>query len=344
MKTFFRISLIVGLLVLLGVSVTGVLAQTPTPEPGNLISGDQVVVGNTYRLEPGDVLNGNLLVIGGTATISQGASISGDVVLTGGTISILGVVNGDVVAIGGAVNVEEYATVNGDITMIGASLKRSPLAQITGSVSEETPKIFNFDFKDSTKNLPFTPALDPLTRMLNASFQALGLAILAVIIGLILPNQLKRVADTVIREPLIAGGVGLGTIIVAPIVLVLLTITIILIPITILSVMVLALAILFGFVAVGFEVGQRIASLFKTTWHVSISAGIGVLLLSLVTGFASLIPCVGWLIGFIVSIFGLGAVVISRFGSSKYANRVVQSVISANVPQEPTDSPENLEN
>jgi hypothetical protein len=162
------------------------------------------------------------------------------------------------------------------------------------------------------------------------------MAALAVILGLLLPQQIKRVADTISKEPLVTGGVGLLSIVVAPILLVLLTITIILIPVTILGTLLVGLAVLFGWVAIGYEIGQRLALLFKTTWHPSIAAGIGVLLLGLVTGFATLIPCIGWLVGVIVAILGLGAVVISRFGSSKYANKVAQAVApSAPLPPNP---------
>jgi hypothetical protein len=170
------------------------------------------------------------------------------------------------------------------------------------------------------------------------------MAALAVILGLLFPQQIKRVATTFSSEPLVTGGVGLLSIVIAAILLVLFTITIILIPVTVLSVLLLGVAFLFGWIAMGNEIGFRLAQLFKTTWHPSIASGIGVLLLGLVTGFATLIPCIGWLVGFIVAIVGLGAVVISRFGSSKYANKVTQAVlptvpVAPNPPEPP--APQN---
>jgi cytoskeletal protein CcmA (bactofilin family) len=334
--------ILISVIVVAAFAPSAAFAQTPTPVPGNEISGDQIIIGNTFRLESGEALSGNLLVIGGTATIADKANLNGDIVLVGGTISVSGNVNGDIVAVGGAVNLESYAVVSGGITLVGANLNRSPLAKVSGTISEQNPEIFNFDFNQpGGVKLPFAFTQNPLTKLLNTTLQALAMAVLAVILGLLLPNQLKRVSDTVVREPLIAGGVGLLTIIVAPTVLMLLVITILLIPVSLLGMLVLVLAIFYGFVAVGFEIGQRIAALFKTTWNPSISAGIGVLLLSLVTGYATFIPCIGVLIGIIVSIFGLGAVVISRFGSSKYAYRVVQAVMPTTPPQPPsTETPQ----
>ncbi|KAF0110294.1 MAG: Uncharacterized protein FD147_1760 [Chloroflexi bacterium] len=335
MKKYANILIAFSILAVVLVSPINVLAQTPTPQPGKTYNGDQIVIANTFRLETGDVLQGNLAVVGGTATIAQGAVMTGDVFITGGTLSLSGLINGDLIAIGGAVNIDDTATLNGNIVLVGATLKRSPLAKINGDITEQMPKFFDFNFENPKGiDLPFTEKQSPLTKMLQASLQALAMSALAVMLGLLLPQQIKRVAATLTAEPLVTGGVGLLTIIMTPIVLVLLTITIILIPVMILSAMLLGLAMLVGWIAVGYEIGDRMAEMFKTVWHPSISAGIGVLLLSLVTGFATLVPCIGWVIGAIVGILGLGAVVISRFGSSKYADKMVQAVISS-APEPP---------
>ncbi len=328
--------LVVTTLLMLAFTHSPVLAQDP--EPGNTISGDQVIIGNTFRLESGETLDGSMLIIGGTATTVADSKVNGDLILIGGTLTVNGSVDGDIVSIGGVVNLEDAAVVNGSLTLVGASLKRSPSAQISGSVSEETPHFLDFDFLDENGlKLPFTPNQKPLNRVLTATFQALVMAVLAVLIGLLLPRNMKNSAAALVREPVVTGGVGLLTTVVAPVILVLLSITIILIPVALLAAIALGLAIVFGNIVVGYEIGNRLSTVFKDTWHPSIAAGIGTLLLSLVTGFAGIIPCIGWVLGFIASILGLGAVVTSRFGSTKYANKVVQAVIA---PQQPFTPPE----
>ena len=112
--------LLVTILLLLAITPSTVLAQDP--EPGNTISGDQVIVGNTFRLESGETLDGNMLVIGGTASTAQDSTVNGDLVLIGGTLAVNGAVNGDIVSIGGVVNLEDAAIVNGSMTMMGAGL------------------------------------------------------------------------------------------------------------------------------------------------------------------------------------------------------------------------------
>jgi hypothetical protein len=347
MNKITRIFIAAALLVILLVTPVSVLAQTPTPtsQPGRTISGDQVVLANTYRLQTGDELVGNLAVIGGTATLDEGSTMTGDVFLTGGTITVSGTVNGDFIAIGGAVNIEDTAVINGNISLIGATLKNSPLAKINGEITEQSPKLFDFNLSNPKGiSLPFTSKQTPLTKMLQASLQALAMAALAVILGLLFPQQIKRVADTMMKEPLITGGIGLLSVVIACILLVLMAVTIILIPISLLSAMLLVFAFLFGWIAVGYEIGQRLAGLFKTVWHPSIAAGIGVLMLGLVTGFLTLIPCIGWIIGAIIALFGLGAVVISRFGSSKYANKMAQAVIpSIPVTPNPPEPPQPIQ-
>ena len=341
MKPALRILIFITTVMLAVLTPQSVFAQNPTPQPENVITGDQVVIGNTYRLAPGDTLDGSLLVIGGTATISNNATLNGDLVLIGGTVTVRGKISGDIVTIGGAVNLESMAVVEGGLTMLGASLNRSPLAKVAGGISEQSPEIFNFDIGDTgTWKFPFMNKQSQVAKVLNTALQALAMAVLAVILGLLLPNQVKRVADTVVHEPVTTSGVGVLSFIVAPIIAILLAITIILIPISVVFILLFGMAIFFGFTAIGFEIGQRFAALFKTTWHPSIAAGIGVLLLGLVTGYANFIPCIGWFIGAVVAIIGLGAVVISRFGSSKYADRVMQAVIPPVPPQQPTTPPQ----
>jgi hypothetical protein len=330
MKKIIQIFVILFLFSLFVLSPLPVLAQDPTP--GNNFVGDQLVIGNTYRLAAGDTLTGNLAIVGGTAAIEVDAKMIGDIILSGGTLSLAGTVDGDIIAIGGAVTLEDTAVVNGNMVLIGATINRSPLAIIKGEITEQSPSFFNF--KDTGKVLtPFASAKDPLTRALSITFQALAISALAVILGLLLPEQIKRVSSTLTAEPLIAGGVGSLTVVVFPIVLVILTITIILIPVAILAILLFIFALLYGWITAGHEIGTRIAALFKTDWHPAIDAGIGSLVLSLVAGFASMIPCAGWLVGLFIALFGLGAVLISRFGSAKYANKLINSVL----PQKSTE-------
>ena len=213
MKRITRLVIVSLILAFLLVPTSMVLAQDPTPTPGNNVTGDQLVIGNTYRLSSGDTLTGNLAIVGGTASIEKDATMIGDTILSGGTLTLSGTLHGDIIAIGGAVTLEDTAVVNGNLVLIGATLKRSPLAVINGEITEQSPSFFNF--KDTGNVLsPFIAKADPLTQALSITFEALALSALAVILGLILPQQVKRVSSTIKAQPLIAGGVGLLTVVV----------------------------------------------------------------------------------------------------------------------------------
>lgn len=346
MKKLLKYLLVASFLIL-AFAPSPVLAQEPTPQPENRISGDQLVIGNTFTLRENEVLDGNMLIIGGIASTAVGSRVIGDVLLVGGTLSVDGKVNGNIVSIGGAIILGDEAVVNGDLSLLGGTLQRSNLAVINGGVNQNAPDTLDFNFPQSGKWWnPFNSGRSLLARVLSALFQSLAMGILAVLVGLLLPRNLKNIASIVTREPLVSGGIGILTIIVAPVAFLLLIITILLIPVSFLGFIALSLAILLGYIAVGFEIGQRLAELFKTAWHPSISAGLGTLLLAIVTSFTNLIPCIGWVLGFVAIIIGLGAVITSRVGSEKYANQLIKAVLPTNgsIPspitgQEPAPQP-----
>jgi hypothetical protein len=332
MKTKYWLISIITVFSICLLFTTPVMAQSPTPQPeGPNYQGDKVVVANTYRLQSGESLTGNLAVIGGTATIEKGATITGDIVLTGGTITVNGTINGNLVAIGGAANLGENAVVNGDIVTVGASLKKADTAKVTGNITEQTPAV---DLgKDNGWQFPWKTNQNLLSKLITAAFESLALAAFAVVIGLVLPQQTSRIANTIHHEALVAGGVGLLTIVGSPILLVILIITIILIPVALLFVLVFGLAFVFGWIALGNLIGEQLAKFIHVNWAVPVASGIGTLILSLVVGTMNLLPCVGWIVGFIFGLLGLGAVIMTRFGS---ADSTPQPLVSVNNPLPPT--------
>jgi hypothetical protein len=158
-----------------------------------------------------------------------------------------------------------------------------------------------------------------------AFFRALALAALAVLVQLFAAKPVQRVAHAVQTQPIVTGGIGLLTVLVAPALLVILAITIILLPVSLLGFLLLGVALVFGWLAIGMLTGQHLARLFKQNWTDPIMAGVGTLALSLVASMANLIFCIGWLPTFLVSVVGLGAVIVTRFGTQFY--------ISTTLPQ-----------
>jgi cytoskeletal protein CcmA (bactofilin family) len=321
MKTNLKIASLFLLAILVFVPLRSVAAK------GGSYDG-QVIFGQSYTLKNGETLTGDLLVFGGTATIEHGAVVNGNVVLFGSTLVINGEVSGDVADVGGSVTLGSTAHLHGNLTTVGASLDRAQGAQVDGQVTNTGSSM---NGASTTPTNPVIPGnqttrmlenlisnFNPFGPILNAFGQALGLAVLAMLVMLFLAPHADRVAHAVIAQPLVAGGLGLLTIIVAPIAIVLLTITIILIPVVVILVIALFVAGVFGWIAIGYEIGQRFTTAIHQNWHPAFSAGLGVFGLTLVANALTGIPvlnCVGWLVPFLLGLAGLGAVIMSRFGT-----------------------------
>ena len=288
---------------------------------------DKVVFGGTFTLEDSEKQDGSLVVFGGAVTLGQNSTVNGDVVVIGGTVEVSGKVNGSVVGIGGAVRLNDGAEIMGDLFTLGATLRRSEGTTVLGQVingldlkdsvtaSEESEEDRDVDVNQPTLTVDTSPLID----MIWFLFRLFMVAALAVILMLFLPKHLERIADASVSQPVITIGAGLITAVLAPFALVAMTITIILIPVTIITVLVLFAAWLIGWVSLGYELGRRITTMVHMEWAPAISAGIGTFILFLLFGgFRYLVPCIGFLPHFIISIWGLGAVLMTRFGTREY--------------------------
>lgn len=282
---------------------------------------DKVVFGGSYTLASGQTLDGNLVVLGGIATLEEGSKVNGDVLLAGGTLDINGEITGNVVALGGLADLKASTLVRGDVTMIGAHLQQEPGAVVQGKVFTNLNGPLSLDFPGGVRVPQFQlqPNFTPVFDLIWFMFRVFMWAALAVLVALFLPAQTGRTADAAVKQPLVAGGLGLLTVVITPPALIIMAITILLIPASLLAALLVAVAWMFGLISLGFEVGRRIAEMFKQEWAPPVSAGAGTFVLILViNGADALIPCVGWLVPAIAGMLGLGAVILTRFGTQPY--------------------------
>jgi cytoskeletal protein CcmA (bactofilin family) len=299
------------------------------------------VIGSACRISNGTVYKGDLAIMGGTVTIESGAVVEGDVALMGGTLDVEGVIEGDIAAFGGILTLDDTAVVEGNVAANGVQLNRDPNAVVEGKVilnsgnpeswSEIAP--WNWEWSDHYTPSPYFDFMSGVNSLLWGFFQVLGVAALALVLALLMPVPVERLGRAVSRQPVASGGIGFLASIAIPAILVILTITIILIPVVLLSLPVIAIAILVGWIGVGLELGNRLATVFKTTWTTPVAAALGTLLVSIVSALLALIPCVGWLFGFIIALVGLGAVITTRFGSREAA---LDPIVRATPPTPPT--------
>jgi len=319
MKTNVKIASVLLLVLLVSLPLQSAAASSGVYE-------GQVIFGQSFTLKNGEIMNGDLLVFGGSATIEEGATVNGSVVLFGGNLTVKGMVNGDVAITGGSVTLGSTAHVTGNLTTVAASLDRADGSNVDGQIyNTATSWVGNGDnvvppvVKPS---VPVVPAIkyefQPLLSVLNAFGQSLAIAVLAMLVMLFLAPHADRVAHAIVAQPLTAGGLGLLTVIVTPIAVVLSVITLILIPVAPIIILALVIAGIFGWIALGYEIGQRFTKAIHQDWHPVFSAGLGTFALTLITKALTGIPvlnCVGWLVPFLLGLAGLGAVLMTRFGT-----------------------------
>ena len=288
----------------------------------------QVVMGGKYTLESGEVLHGDLVIFGGAVVLEEGSLVQGDVLLFGGNAEIAGEIEGDMAVLGGNVDLASTAVIGHDLVTLGGNVDRAPGASVGGEFVSANgfhlPLEFDLpDISGVTRIRPlvrsnFGPVFSPVTGLLWFGFRSLVVAALAILVVLIWPNPPERAGRAAVSQPIVAGGLGCLTFLALPFIFLLLVITIIGIPLVMLGSILLVIAIVFGWIAIGVEIGRRMKEAFEWELHPAAAAGIGTLAVSLVVGGIGLIPCVGWLAPLLVGAAGVGAVILTRFGSREY--------------------------
>jgi hypothetical protein len=298
-----------------------VASATPVFADGD---GGRIIFGDSFTLESGERMDGDLVVLGGSVVLEAGSRVDGNVVVLGGNARVAGEVNGDLVTFGGNVVLRSTAVVDGDLVTIGGNVQRDPAAVVRGSEVEGLEFQGLPRFWTSPTRLSFNRWGDrwssSIFNIFRDIFVALALAALGLLVVLFWPKQTEVVGQAVLAAPLPSAGVGLLTGVVAVVLIVLLAITICLSPVAFLLGVAMLVAGVLGWIAVGLLVGQRLLEAFKVKGVTPLmAAAAGTLLISLLRA----VPCLGAIMAFVVGCAGLGAVVLTRFGTQTYPLRTV---------------------
>lgn len=325
--------------------------RTPAPPVpgGGRTYDDQFIVASTFTLAAGDTIDGDLSVFGGNATLERGSTVTGNILVGGGNLDSAADLRGELTVFGGNVVLEDGAVVADSVTIVGGnvelqdgvvveedvvvtggSLDRDPGAVVRGDVREGAgPGAWpwfgpRFDWGDRDWNWP-----NPLGRLAGAVSSGVGLALLGVLLALIWPLGVQRTGAALIAYPAVSLGVGLLTLIVWPLAMVL--IAVISIPLILVCIgffgfavvalmgLALAAASLLGWIALGVLIGERILRALNARQITPVlSALVGVFVLTLFSQLLQNVFCIGGLMNFALSAIGLGAVILTRFGTRPY--------------------------
>jgi len=315
MKKIKAFSIVLTLVVILSMAVPISVSAAP-------VEDDRTVFGSNYTLESGRILDGNLNVIGGVVDIEEDAAVNGDMFVLGGLVSIDGTIQGNLTVVGGTVTLEENAVIEGDLVSPASYINRKQGAEIEGNQVEG----WDFSGIDIPPMHSPWPTLMPgfqivpvITRIGRAAATTLVLLGLAALMLLIMPKASETMTKALIAAPWPVLGFGALTAFVMVIGGIILTITVCLIPVVILAGLAVALGVLAGWLALGYELGKRMASeIFKTEWHPVLSAVLGNLVLYLLAQGLGLIPCLGGFLIFVAMLFALGISVVTLFGAKPF--------------------------
>lgn len=253
-------------------------------------------------IRSGEIVHGGFLLFGGHLTLEENAVLDGDVLAFGASLNLNGTVRGDVLIWGGELVTGEKVNIEGDViverTILYPSGKEIPFSP----PSAIWKGLFAFSFS-------------PLLNAFQILGQSLILGFFAFVLALFLERPLQNGAQALVSQPLIAGGLGLLTVLVIPLSALVLAITLIFIPLSFLLLILLALALLVGWVVLGLELGERLVDLLGRPWRFPSRVALGTFLLTLLALLLMQLPCVGWLPGALAAMLGLGAFLMSLLQS-----------------------------
>ena len=282
----------------------------------------RVVIGGDYRLANGETLTGDLVVIGGQAVLEENSVVQRNVALIGSSLDNSGSVQGDVVGIGSKIDLSANSVVMGRVVLVSSTLQRDATAQV-GEVQElgkTQPFYLNPQANlNSVRSNWFSTGIG---KWFGFLFKVFAWSALAVLLGLLFPFVLERIADAVNSQTVIALGVGFLTWLTVILAILFLTITLIFIPLALVVVLAILAGWLLGMVGLGSALGDQLAIQFHQQWSRPISAGLGTFILIFIAdGVSAFIPCIGWVVPFLLGLIGFGAVVMTRFGSESVTKR-----------------------
>lgn len=281
-----------------------------------ILRGDRTITGDNFTLRSGETLRGDLTIFGGNATLEENSTVEGSVAVFGGNVDIAGTVTGDMSLVGGSALLRNSAVINGDLSRIAGAVNREAGAVVRGDwTTMGGPSASSSNTRVARNAGPFGRFFSFITSAIVAVLGAIAIALLAIAIVALLPNQVAQATAALQASWLTAGVVGALTLFAVPILALTLAITICLIPISLLLLLAYAVAVIAGWAVSARIVGERVMrAMNHHDWTLVGQTLAGAVLLALLGS----VPVIGGLIAFIATALGLGALMLTRAGTRRY--------------------------
>jgi hypothetical protein len=258
------------------------------------------VLGQTQIVDEHEVECGDLTLVGSTLDVR--GQVRGTILAFGSNINIAGKVSGDIDLYGGMATLQSSSHVQGNINLFGGSERSEAGARLEGVINDRSQRV-SFWLPGVSSGFAF-----PLWSIVI--WVALGLVFIS-----LLPEHVMFVRTTAAQKVRRSFLLGLLSLVLAPVILIILIALIIPIPLAILVVIGLIAAWTLGTIAIGWMMGDSIMRAVAprhNTRVAQVTVGLTVLML------VGSLPYIGWIIGLGAGLLGLGAVLLSRFGTRLY--------------------------
>ncbi|OGG63216.1 hypothetical protein A3C21_00655 [Candidatus Kaiserbacteria bacterium RIFCSPHIGHO2_02_FULL_59_21] len=271
------------------------------------VADDVRAAGGSLLVQGG--VGGDLVLLGGQLNVG-GSGVKGDLLAGGGTIRVDAPIGGDVRISGGDVYLN--SAVGGDVEVFAEKLTLGSAARIAGSLSytaareavlaEGAAVAGETTFKKRERTISVAGAAKVISLALIGTF--LSQLAAALLLGLFFRRYVLALVEAAVARPLLETGRGLVVIIVLPVLSFMLLFTVIGVPLGILGFISFAAALLFLWILTPVLLGSLAhQAFFKGEYGVSWKT---ILLGVFIYSVLGLIPIVGWLTQFLLTLLTLG--------------------------------------
>jgi hypothetical protein len=265
--------------------------------------------GNALAQTDININNTNLIRFGGSVTVPENQVVENALAFGGNvTVSPNAKVLDTAIAFGGDVILQKGARVEGDAYSFGGKIVQEPSAIVSGeraTFSDRHGMMYGSDRGRSSFFVHY---------FFSAIFR-ISAAVVAAILGLIIlhtsPQFLPNLATKLRQHSGLTALWGIGAIVAITFASVFLAITLIGIPLIPLLSLTAVITALVGSLGVALFVGQRLISSGNRSLQQQFLVGLAILTV------LALIPFFGGLVVFLVNLFGLGVILLWKFGREK---------------------------
>lgn len=289
--------------------------------------------------------------IGSDIIVAEDEYVTDPVVAVGGNVTVLGRVEDDVVAVLGSVRLGPKAYVRGDVTAVGGAVEQERGATIGGSVNEVRIGGSQFRFEPWHVFAGWFgwDMFGGWFRLLGTLLRISIVLLLVFLIAIVAPGPMQRIGERAGRDPWLSGFTGLlAQLLFVPVLVltvVVLAVSIIGIPLLVLvpfAIIAFLIAFLIGFAGVAYYVGRWAVGDARPLF---VTLAVGVILVSAVTlvarslslvtplwPIAWMVAVLGFLVEYLAWTVGLGAALLTRFGTRGSAPSYTAPVVPPPLP------------